>query len=34
VFLITRRRDRKDTAIRIVSDEIVRMFDEERELFE
>lgn len=33
VFLLTRSRDRKDSAIKIVADEIISMFEEERDLF-
>jgi hypothetical protein len=33
VFLLTRSRDRKSSSIRTVADEIVAMFDQERELF-
>lgn len=33
VFLLTRRRDRKDTSIRSVADEIVALFERERDLF-
>ena len=33
VFLLTRRRDRKESSIRIVANEVVTMFEQERELF-
>jgi molybdate transport repressor ModE-like protein len=33
VFLLTRSRDRKDTSIRLVADEVVAMFEQERDLF-
>ena len=33
VFLLTRRRDRKDAAIRVVADEVTGMFEQARELF-
>ena len=33
VFLLTRSRDRKDSAIQIVTDEILSMFEQERDLF-
>lgn len=33
VFLLTRGRDRKSSSIRIVADEVTRMFEEERALF-
>ena len=33
VFLLTRRRDQKSRAIRVVADEIVNIFEKERELF-
>lgn len=33
VYLLTRSRDRKDASIRAVADEVLRMFDAERELF-
>lgn len=33
VFLLTRRRDRKDASIRTVADEIVTLFEQERDLF-
>ena len=33
VFLLTRSRDRKDSSIRIVADEVVQMFEQARDLF-
>ncbi|WP_043367355.1 LysR family transcriptional regulator [Belnapia sp. F-4-1] len=33
VYLLTRRRDRKETSIRFVADEVVGMFEQARELF-
>jgi len=33
VYLVTRRRDRKDASIRVIADEIVAMFEQEHELF-
>jgi DNA-binding transcriptional LysR family regulator len=34
VFLLTRSRDRENSSIRIVADEINRIFEQERALFE
>ncbi len=33
IFLLTRRRDRKSASIRIVADEVIGIFEHERELF-
>lgn len=33
VYLVTRRRDRKDAAIRLVADEVVTMFEQARDMF-
>jgi DNA-binding transcriptional LysR family regulator len=33
VYLLTRRRDRKDASIRVIADEIVGMFEQASELF-
>jgi len=33
VYLLTRSRDRKDASIRVIADEIVAMFEQERDLF-
>ncbi len=33
VFLLTRSRDRKNSSIRVIADEVVRIFEQERDLF-
>ena len=33
VYIVTRRRDRKDASIRAVTDEVIRMFEKAREMF-
>ncbi len=33
VFMLTRSRDRKDSVNRIIADEVVRIFEQERDLF-